>query len=79
MHYEKLGHRLKLIAPKYRPDPVHRLEDIPEKVYSTELKPIVVVKTAQFSLLVSLHHPYKVVLGKDSLPSKTYRNPHQCD
>ena len=43
MHCEKLGRRLKLIVPKYRPDPVSRLEDIPEKVYSTELKPIVAV------------------------------------
>ena len=41
MHYGKLGRRLKLIVPKYRPDPVSRLEDIPEKVYSTELKQIV--------------------------------------
>ena len=35
MHYEKLGRRLKLIVPKYHPDPVSCLEDIPEKVYST--------------------------------------------
>ena len=41
MHYEKLGRRPKLIVPKNRPDPVSRLEDIPEKVYSTELKPTV--------------------------------------
>ena len=41
MHYEKLGRRLRLFVPKYRPDPISRLEDIPEKVYSTELKPIV--------------------------------------
>ena len=40
MHYEKLDPRLKLIVPKHRPDPVSRLEDIPENVYSTELKPI---------------------------------------
>ena len=43
MHYEKLGRRIKLLMPKYRTDPVSRLEDIPEKVYSTKLKPIVVV------------------------------------
>ena len=41
MHYKKLGRRLKLIVPKYRSDPVNHLEDIPEKVYSAELKPIV--------------------------------------
>ena len=41
MHYEKLGRSLKkLIVAKYRSDPVSCLEDIPEKVYSTELKPI---------------------------------------
>ena len=32
---------LKPIVPKYRPDPLSRLEDIHEEVYSTELKPIV--------------------------------------
>ena len=37
---KKLGRRLKLIVPKYRPDPVSRLEDIPENEYSTELKPL---------------------------------------
>ena len=42
MHYEKLERSLKLIAPKYRPDQVSRLEDVPENVYFTELKPIVV-------------------------------------
>ena len=41
IHYEKLGRRLQLIVPNSRPDPVSRLLDIPEKVYSTELKPIV--------------------------------------
>ena len=41
MHYEKLGRCLKLIVPKYRPDPVSRMEDIHEKVYYMELKPIV--------------------------------------
>ena len=44
MHYEKLGRHLKLMVPKYRPDPVSRLEDISEKVYSTELKPIVITQ-----------------------------------
>ena len=40
MHYEKLGN-LKTIVPKYHPDPLGRFEDIPDNVYSTELKPIV--------------------------------------
>ena len=40
-YYEKLGGSLKLIVAKYRPDHASRLEDISEKVYSTELKPIV--------------------------------------
>ena len=41
IHNEKLGRHLKLMLPKYRPDPVSRLEHIPERLYSTELKPIV--------------------------------------
>ena len=38
--YYKQGSSLKLIVLKNRPDPLI-LEDVPEKVYSSELKPIV--------------------------------------
>ena len=40
-HYEKLGRSLKPPGPKYHPDPLTGLGDIPDKVYSTELKLIV--------------------------------------
>ena len=45
VYYNKLGSGQKLIVPKYRPAPPNRLEDIPEKVYSSEVKPIVGVGT----------------------------------
>ena len=56
MHYEKLGSHLKLIVPKYRHDPVSRLEDIPGKVHSKELKPIVDISCA----IAKLYKPYSV-------------------
>ena len=33
-HCKNLGRSLKLIMPKYRPDPVSHLEDIPERYIS---------------------------------------------
>ena len=41
VYYKKLGHCLKLLVPKYHSDPSNGLGDIPEKVYSAELKPTV--------------------------------------
>ena len=41
VNYKKIGHCPKLLVPKYHPDPLNGLGDISEKVYSTELKPIV--------------------------------------
>ena len=41
-HYEKLGHILKPIVPKFRRDLSIRLKDIAEKQVLTKLKPIVV-------------------------------------
>ena len=37
---KKLGRRLELLVPKYHLVTLSSLEDIPEKVYSAELKPI---------------------------------------
>ena len=55
MHYEKLGRRLKLIVPRYRPNPISRSEDIPEKGHSTELKPIVGIGSrGKSSIILSL-------------------------
>ena len=38
---KKLGRCLKLLVPKYHPDRLNSLGDIPEKVYSAKLKPMV--------------------------------------
>ena len=38
---QKLGRSLKPLVPKYHPDPLGGLGDMYEKMYSTELKPIV--------------------------------------
>ena len=40
LYYKKLGRHLKPLLSKYPPDPLGRLENMPEKVYYTELKPI---------------------------------------
>ena len=49
VYYKKLGRCLKLLVPKYHPDPLNGLGDIPEKVYSAELKPIVKLRDAHSS------------------------------
>ena len=41
VYYEKLGHILKPLVPKFRPDLVARLRDIAEKQVPANLKPIV--------------------------------------
>ena len=41
-NYEKLGHILKPLVPKFRPDLSARLKDISEKQVPAKLKPIVV-------------------------------------
>ena len=40
VYCEKLGHMLKLLLHKFRPDPSVRLKDIAEKQFPTKLKPI---------------------------------------
>ena len=41
VYYKKLGRRLKLLVPKHHLDPSNGLGDIPENVYTAELKPTV--------------------------------------
>ena len=41
VYYEKLGHMLKPLVPKFRPDLRVRLKDIAEKQVPARLKPIV--------------------------------------
>ena len=41
VYYEKLGHTLKPLVPKFRLDPFSRLRDIAEKQVPAKLKPIV--------------------------------------
>ena len=43
IYYEKLGHMLKPLVPKFRPDVFARFKDIAEKQVPARLKPIVVV------------------------------------
>ena len=43
VHYEKLGHMLKPLMPKFRPDLFIRLKDIGEKQVPAKLKPIAVL------------------------------------
>ena len=43
VHYEKLGHMLKPLIPKFRPDLFIRLKDIGEKQAPAKLKPIAVL------------------------------------
>ena len=42
VYYEKLGHILKPLVPKFRPGLLSRLRDIAEKQIPVKLKPIVV-------------------------------------
>ena len=41
VYYDKLGHMLKLLVPKFRPDLFARLRDRAEKQMPAKLKPIV--------------------------------------
>ena len=41
VYHEKLGHVVKHLAPKFRPDLSARLKDIAEKLVPSKLKPIV--------------------------------------
>ena len=41
VYYEKFGHILKPLAPKFRPDLLARFRDIAEKQVPANLKPIV--------------------------------------
>ena len=40
VYYEKIGHMLKPLVPKFRPDLFTRLKDIAEKQVPVKLKPI---------------------------------------
>ena len=49
MYIKKIGRCLKLLVPKYHSHPLNNLGDIPEKVYSAKLKPIVMVAIPHLS------------------------------
>ena len=54
VYYEKLGHMLKPIVPKFRSDLSVHFKDIAEKQVPAELKPIVVDLCKGDNLLVTL-------------------------
>ena len=46
VYNEKIGHMLKLLVHKFRPDLLSRLRDIAEKQVPATLKPIVAMRVA---------------------------------